>query len=416
MPFNGNTQLMKILDNKAAVAVLEKHFAGFIDHPNVESALNLSLNQISLHLGDVFSEIFGNIIQELERIEVDAEEDKVRFPDIMLSREDVIKAVERKNPPRIPINMGKWWGEGLLKQHGNRLRELERYPQDVVFLWIDPIPYNCMGLSWVLPQEGAHDNKAIVDDWAKLDEFIEKLPDPATDPQLDWLIDDADAAKAAGKYVIFGWWQLFFERPWSIRGMENIMMEYYLEPEKVTKLHKALLDHYTGYIRRAAKMFEPDGFWSSDDLGHQRGPMMSPKTFHEFLYPYYKRLNATLKETDIHFWLHSCGDNTALMEDLIDAGVDVFHPVQKLCMDEKDVAERFGDRITFLAGIDVQHTLQEKTPQGVREEVRFLIDTFDRADGGMCIGAGNGIVSGTPLENIEAFLDEALKYGEAHRR
>ena len=50
-----------------------------------------------------------------------------------------------------------------------------------------------------------------------------------------------------------------------------------------------------------------------------------------------------------------------------------------------------------------------------REEVRFLIDTFDRADGGLCLAAGNGIVSGTPIENIEAFLDEALRYGRAHR-
>ena len=52
---------------------------------------------------------------------------------------------------------------------------------------------------------------------------------------------------------------------------------------------------------------------------------------------------------------------------------------------------------------------------GVRREVRFLMDTFDGPDGGMCIGAGNGIVSGTPLENIEAFLDESLRYGEEHR-
>jgi len=52
----------------------------------------------------------------------------------------------------------------------------------------------------------------------------------------------------------------------------------------------------------------------------------------------------------------------------------------------------------------------------VHEEVRFLIDTFDSPDGGMCIAARNGIVSGTPFENIEAFLDEALRYGEQHRQ
>jgi uroporphyrinogen-III decarboxylase len=51
----------------------------------------------------------------------------------------------------------------------------------------------------------------------------------------------------------------------------------------------------------------------------------------------------------------------------------------------------------------------------VREEVRFLIDAFDRPEGGMCLAAGNGILPGTPFENIEAFLDEAIRYGTTHR-
>jgi uroporphyrinogen decarboxylase len=117
----------------------------------------------------------------------------------------------------------------------------------------------------------------------------------------------------------------------------------------------------------------------------------------------------------MHFWLHSCGDNTLLIPDLIDAGLTVFHPVQKHTMDEVTTATNFGHRLTFLAGIDVQHTLQEKDPEGVRQEVRFLIDTFDRPDGGLCVGAGNGIVAGTPFENIEAFLDEVIVYGSKHR-
>jgi uroporphyrinogen-III decarboxylase len=60
--------------------------------------------------------------------------------------------------------------------------------------------------------------------------------------------------------------------------------------------------------------------------------------------------------------------------------------------------------------------LQEKDPAGVREEVRFLIDTFDQSNGGMMIAAGNGIVSGTPFENITAFLDESATYGTKHRQ
>ncbi|MCD6505729.1 hypothetical protein J7M22_03795 [Candidatus Poribacteria bacterium] len=131
--------------------------------------------------------------------------------------------------------------------------------------------------------------------------------------------------------------------------------------------------------------------------------------------PYYARVGALLKKHGVHWWLHSCGNNTEVLEDLIEVGVDVFHPVQKGTMDEVSVARKFGDRLSFLVGIDVQHILQERNPEGVREEVRYLIDLFDRPEGGMCIAAGNGIVAGTPFENIRAFLDEAMRYGIEHR-
>ena len=338
-----------------------------------------------------------------------------------LPRAEVIKAVERRRPSRVPLVFARWWGEGLEEQYGKRLREFDRYPEDVVILWIPTLTgiepmVDAMGLSWETASGGAHDASCIVDDWSKLDEFIEKMPDPEMDPQFDQLIEQAEQIRAQGLYMLFGWWHFFFERPWFIRSMENLLMDYYLEPENVHRLHKALCDLYCGYIKRAIQELRPDGFWTSDDLGTQRQLFIRPETFRRFIKPYYTRVGTLLKEHDVHWWLHSCGNNTAILADLVEVGVDVFHPVQKGTMDEVAVAREFGDRLTFLAGIDVQHILQEKNPDGVREEVRFLIDTFDRPDGGMCIAAGNGIVAGTPFENIEAFLDEALRYGSDHRR
>lgn len=333
-----------------------------------------------------------------------------------LKRAEVIKAVERRKPSRIPVIMGKWWGEGLEGQYGERLKEFDRYPEDAAWLWIgNPVNPAQMNLSWKLKEGGAHDASSIIDDWAKLDEFIDKLPDPENDPQWEKLAAAAAKAKKEDRYLFLSWWNLFFERPWKLRGMENLLCDYYTEPENINKLHTALAATYCSYIRKAAKLFQPDGFWTSDDLGHQTGPMMSPDIFRDLLLPYYKLVSATLKNCSMHFWLHSCGDNTPLLPHLIDGGVTVFHPVQKHTMNEKNAVAQFGDRITFLAGIDVQHTLQEKTPAGVREEVRFLVDTFDGAGGGMCIAAGNGIVAGTPFENIDAYLDEALVYGMQHR-
>lgn len=332
-----------------------------------------------------------------------------------LPRAEVIKAVERKRPARIPLVRARWWGQGLSEQYGERLGELNKYPEDTATIWVNPLNIGAMGLSWDISSGGGHDSRCVIDDWAKLDEFIEKMPDPERDPQFDGLIEQAKRVREQDRYMLFGWWGLFFEKPWGIRGMQGLMTDYHIEPENVHRLHSALCDQYCRYITRCIRDFQPDGFWTSDDLGHQIQLMMKPETFRELIKPYYVKVGAALKKQKMHWWLHSCGNNTEILDDLIDAGLDVFHPVQKGTMDEVEVARDYGDRLTFLAGFDVQHILQEADTEGVRKEVRLLIDTFDRPEGGMCIGAGNGIVSGTPFENIEAFLDECIRYGIEHR-
>ncbi|MBN1347016.1 MAG: hypothetical protein JXQ73_30275 [Phycisphaerae bacterium] len=334
-----------------------------------------------------------------------------------LPREEVVKTIERRKPSRVPLAFAKWWGEGLHEQYGKRLQELDRFTEDTAFIHICPLDVNGMGLSWQARAGAGHDSNVVIDDWSKLDEFIDKLPDPDRDDEpFEIAAGMAEDCRKQDRYLLCGWWSLFFEKPWSLRGMENLLLDYYVEPECVHRLHDALADLYRRYIDRIARDVRPDGFWTSDDLGHQTQLMMSPEMFREMIKPYYERIGRLLRKHGIHFWLHSCGNNTDILGDLADAGVDVFHPVQKHTMDEVAVAREYGDRMTFLAGIDVQHALQEKDPDGVRQEVRFLIDTFDRPDGGMCLAAGNGIVSGTPFENIEAYLDEALRYGQEHRR
>lgn len=334
-----------------------------------------------------------------------------------LRKADVVAAVEGANPPRVPLVRATWWGEGLADQYGGELGRFDRIPKDVVQVFMpNPVDPGRMDLSWEWRSDGAHDSRIVIDDWSKLDEFIDKLPDPATDPDWEQLERVAERAHREDRYLLWSFWNLFFERPWMIRGMQNLMVDYYTERDNIVRLHTAMAEQYTRYIAEARRRLAPDGFFTSDDLGHQTGPMMSPELFHELIYPHYCTVGEAVRAANMHFWLHSCGDNTLLLPDLISAGVDVFHPVQKHTMDESAVMEEFGGRITFLAGIDVQHVLQEADTEGVRNEVRFLIDTFDRPEGRMCIAAGNGIVAGTPIENIEAFLDEAVRYGAEHRK
>lgn len=337
-------------------------------------------------------------------------------PDIApLPREEVIKAVERRSPSRFPLVMTKWWGEGFPGMHGDALRRFDRYPDDAAFLWLQPVDLSRMQLSRPSLDKGALDARRVLDDWSLLDEFADKLPRPESDPQFDALNREAERLHAGNRYVMMAWWRLFFERPWALRGLENLLLDYSLAPEQVHRLHEALCRQYCSYIERAAATIAPDGFWTSDDLGHQTDAMFGPDTFSSMLKPYYDRVGETLRRHGMHWWLHSCGDNTLLLPQLIDAGVDVFHPVQKGTMNARAVAEQHGGRLTFCAGIDVQHILPRGTEAEVRREVRDLIEIFDRPEGGLCLAAGNGILPGTPLRNVEAFLEEALREGTRHR-
>ncbi len=337
-----------------------------------------------------------------------------------LGRDEVAAAIERRGPPRIPLVMAVWWGEGLREHYGDRLKPLEqRYPPDALFAPLPRTTPTREDLPWCRGQNVGRVGKdavCLLPDWSQLDEYLAAMPDFSADGLFDEYRRAAEAARAEGRYVLALQWNLFFERVWQVRGMQNLLMDYYLYPDEVHRLHRALCDQYKAVLERAAEVCRPDGFWTSDDLGNQRQLMMGPGPFREFIQPYYAEIGETCRRLGLHFWLHSCGDNTEALPGLIEAGLDVFHPVQKHTMDEAAVAREFGDRLTFLVGLDVQHILQERTPDGVREEVRHLVDTFDRPGGGMMMAAGNGIVPGTPLENIEAFLDEAVRYGTAHRQ
>ena len=176
-----------------------------------------------------------------------------------LPREEVIKAIERHGPIRIPMVQAHWWGEGLEEQYGKRLRELERYPEDAAFFGWTCSNYSSWNLPWAIKNDRAQDARCVLESWDRLDEFIAHLPDPEKDTQFEDLKEQAEKAHRDGRYVLFACWRLFFERPWEIRGMRTLLMDYYLHPNEVHRLHEALCGLYLGYLRRAIRELHPDG-------------------------------------------------------------------------------------------------------------------------------------------------------------
>jgi uroporphyrinogen-III decarboxylase len=95
-----------------------------------------------------------------------------------------------------------------------------------------------------------------------------------------------------------------------------------------------------------------------------------------------------------------------LLDDFIEAGFDIFNPVQTSAagMEARRLKADFGDRIVFWGGgVDTQRTLPFGTPDAVYQEVSENIRTFN-CDGGYIFGAIHNIQSGTPVENMMAMI------------
>jgi hypothetical protein len=292
---------------------------------------------------------------------------------------------------------------------------MEQYPNDAVF-----IRWNCIRLwdappddpdyRWMHGTEPVEEANAAIDqsgplrDWVMLDDIIAHFP-KASYPGLLSSIPPED-----GRYRVGHWWYNYFERHWQLRGMSNALMDYYTNPEEVHRLFSALTDFYIGMMRRM-KEAGADAIYTTDDIGTQTGPFFSPEIFDEFYAPYYRREIEAAHEMGMHFWLHSCGDISLHLPKLIDMGLDVIHPIQKYAMNAEDAAAKYGGRVCFWAGFDVQQTIPYGSPSEVRAEVRRIFDTFGRRDGRLMLTMGNGATPDWPVPSIEAMFDESLTYG-----
>ena len=186
-------------------------------------------------------------------------------------------------------------------------------------------------------------------------------------------------------------WQVF-EKQCEI-GLENLQRIYERVGEKISVV----------YV-------------SGADFGAQNGPFISPKAYRDLYQPFHKIINTWVHQhTGWKTFIHSCGSVVRLYPDFIEAGFDVFNPVQTSAagMDPQTLADQFGDQITFWGGgVDTQHTLPFGTPEEIRDQVRQRMQIFGRG-GGFVFNPIHNVQAGVPVENLMALyaaVDEFRAY------
>ena len=213
----------------------------------------------------------------------------------------------------------------------------------------------------------------------------------------------------------------FTENSLRIRGYENWFMDTLVDPEGVEALMDIILDDKIKYwdaiinwALRTGNEQQIQIISECDDLGAQDATILDPDMLRVLVIPRMKQLFTHVKQRLPHVkvFLHCCGSIRPIIPDLIDAGVDILNPVQFTAknMELKGLKRDFGNDLTFWGGgVDTQSTLNNGTPEQVRDEVRRIIELM-APGGGFVFAPVHNVQEDVPPANFWAMWDALNEY------
>jgi uroporphyrinogen decarboxylase len=207
-----------------------------------------------------------------------------------------------------------------------------------------------------------------------------------------------------------------FQTACDLRGTENFLTDLIEHPEfamalldRITTLLEGLLDAAMRAGGRWFDMIELPG----DDYAGNSGLILSPGMFRRFIKPCLQRMINTIRshKPEIQIMLHSDGAVGRLIPDFIELGVDVLHPLEPLpSTNIPEIKQKFGDRISFLGGIDISHAMlgsREEVIQEVKTRIAQLAE-----GGGYILAPANHLQADVPAENVITLFQAAHKWGK----
>lgn len=201
----------------------------------------------------------------------------------------------------------------------------------------------------------------------------------------------------------------FVHQSQYMRGFEDWFMDLAANPALAEAMFDACLEAKmaSAEIILDAVGKDVDILLTSDDMGTQQTVMFSPTTYRKLFKPRHKKYMDFIRgKSDAPLMMHTCGSVSAILNDLIEIGVQILNPVQTHAQDMDPVylKKTFGRRIAFWGGMDIQTVLPFGSPEDVRDEVKYLFETLGEG-GGWVLCPSHNIQPEVPPQNIQAMYE-----------
>lgn len=156
--------------------------------------------------------------------------------------------------------------------------------------------------------------------------------------------------------------------------------------------------------------FQFDGAWLGCDLGYRNGLLFSPQHYNEQLRPTLRRLFDFFHGEGQPVIMHSCGNVKELIPYFIEDGLDCLQPVEvKAGMDLVELKREFGNRISFMGGIDVR-SMADPDPTVIENEIKAKIPEAKKG-GGYIYHSDHSVPNNVSLKQYRWVMELVQKYG-----
>jgi uroporphyrinogen decarboxylase len=199
-----------------------------------------------------------------------------------------------------------------------------------------------------------------------------------------------------------------------IRNMEQVMVDLITDDPSCLRYIDRRLEVQLEMVERSLEAARGgiDVLWMGEDLGTQKGPMISVDLYRRHLRPRHQRVVDLGKKYGIPVAIHSCGSSSWAFDDFIEMGIGVVDTLQPEARDMAPAYLKrcFGDRLAFHGCISTAGPVAMGSAQETVDDVRQTLETM-MPGGGYAFSPTHMLQDNSPTENVVAMYEAAHEYG-----